>query len=243
MIGKPIQKLIIVCDEKTREYANYLRQLISVNDDGSEQIVGTADGTVEVGVWSEKEYQDQQKAISSNEHILFVGSNKTSASETKNMVEKFNQYGMKYGWLGKRAMMQVDDPLLSKEEYTKFIEFCAVYKQYFEKLAYQDQAKLSDSEKPASKEPAESADMTEIISPNENDVPAKNNQFFKFVGSARAVIINNVLEPIGAFAKAGAKGAFDGVKAHLVHKKIMDQQYRALTIILYLDGLKEFMEG
>lgn len=30
---KATKKLIIVCDEKTEQYANYLRQLISTNDD------------------------------------------------------------------------------------------------------------------------------------------------------------------------------------------------------------------
>ena len=56
MIGKATQKLIIVCDEKTESYANYLRQLISTNDDKDGQVVGVEDGTVNVAVWLEKDY-------------------------------------------------------------------------------------------------------------------------------------------------------------------------------------------
>lgn len=41
---KATKKLIIVCDEKTEQYANYLRQLISTNDDKDGEVVGIADG-------------------------------------------------------------------------------------------------------------------------------------------------------------------------------------------------------
>ena len=49
-MGKATKKLIIVCDEKTEQYANYLRQLISTNDDKDGEVVGIADGTVEAAV-------------------------------------------------------------------------------------------------------------------------------------------------------------------------------------------------
>ena len=56
MIGKASKKLIIVCDEKTETYANYLRQLISTNDDKDGEVVGVADGTVDAAVWLEKDH-------------------------------------------------------------------------------------------------------------------------------------------------------------------------------------------
>lgn len=101
MIGKATKKLIIVCDEKTEPYANYLRQLISTNDDKDGEVVGIEDGTVEAAVWLEKEYLANKAQISSNEHILFIGDNKTSKSESSSMIVKYDKYGMKYGWLGK----------------------------------------------------------------------------------------------------------------------------------------------
>ena len=51
-----ITKLIIVCDESTVGYANYLRQLISANDDEEDVIIGTKDGAIKVSVWLEKHY-------------------------------------------------------------------------------------------------------------------------------------------------------------------------------------------
>ena len=56
MLGKSTKKLIIVCDNKTEKYGNYLRQLVSVNDDNEDEIIGTEDGTVDAVVWLEKDY-------------------------------------------------------------------------------------------------------------------------------------------------------------------------------------------
>lgn len=238
MIGKATTKLIIVCDDKTKEYANYLRQLVSVNDDTDEQIIGTKDGSVETAVWLEQQYLDTQATISSNDHVLFVGNNKTSQSETKNMNVEFDKYGMKFGWLGKRGMMQVDDNLLNKEDYDSFIEFCTTYKQYFDKLAYQ-----KAEEKKETKEieviDVEPNNVTEVVEKNQENI----NKFLKAVSKAAAVVADKVLEPIEDVVVAGAKGAYEGVQALAVHRKIKDQQYRALTVILYLDGLQKFLEG
>ena len=82
MLGEKTTKLIIVCDEKTSEYANYLRQLVSMKDDTSDEIIGVKDGTVEVAVWLEKDYVANMATISSKEHILFIGENKVSKKET-----------------------------------------------------------------------------------------------------------------------------------------------------------------
>ena len=51
-----MKKLIITCDSKVEQYANYLRQLISANDDKDGEIVGVKDGELEVVVWNDKQY-------------------------------------------------------------------------------------------------------------------------------------------------------------------------------------------
>ncbi len=230
-MGKVTKKLIIVCDEKTEIYANYLRQLISTNDDKDEEVVGIADGTVEAAVWTDKEYLANKAQISSNEHILFLGDNKVSKAESSSMIVKFDKYGMQYGWLGKRAMMKIDNEMLSPESYDDFIEFCLGYETEFEKIAMK-KAKVK----------------VEASKDEESD----NN---KIKGFAKKVDIKKVGEAVVAgagVAVAGIPGALAGLsltvgidKAQALknHKKMKDQQYRALTVILYIDGLQEFMEG
>lgn len=231
MLGKHVTKLIIVCDEKTKNYANYLRQLISVNDDKDGEIIGIEDGTVEVAVWLDKEYLANAATLSSNEHILFIGQNKTSKSETSSMNIKFDLHGMKYGWLGKRAMMQVDDAMLNETQYNNFFNYCCEYEQQFEKIVYKQPKKLVKTQKNNEEKVLEVAEV-EIVEEKGKD----KKKIASVVGVAGAIVAAQILSPIGA------TGALIGINTLSSHKKIKDQQYRALTVIFYLDGLREFLE-
>ena len=125
-------ELMIVCDEKLMEYANYLMALIGQNDDVDGETVGTKDGMVNAAIWTPKQYQDSLAKITSNTHILFIGRFKEAKEQEKNIDFKFDKYGMHYGWLGKRAVMYVDDKMLKKEEYEKFFDFSKKYQKKFE---------------------------------------------------------------------------------------------------------------
>lgn len=215
MLGEKTTKLIIVCDEKTSEYANYLRQLVSMKDDTSDEIVGVKDGTVEVAVWLEKDYVANMATISSKEHILFVGENKVSKKETPSMSVKFDKFGMKYGWLGKRAMMMVSDSIKDKETYDQFIEFCQAYEQKIEAMSLERVCKYEEKNE------------------TEKGVVA-------LMKNKAATLAQLVVNPIGTAGVFGAVAGFNMLKDR---KKLRDQQYRALTVILYTDGLPEFLEG
>ena len=191
------KELIIVCDESLMEYANYLMALIGQNDDKDEQIVGTKDGTVSAAIWTPKTYKDTLPKITSNTHILFIGSFKEAKEQRKNVNSKFNKYGMHFGWLGKRAVMYVDDKMLKKDEYDHFLQFCRNYKKEFEKAT------------------------VNIV----NSLP----DYMKVIGTFLPVIY-----PVAIY------GLISGT---IAHKKIKNQQYRCLTIALYLDGLQKFLEG
>ncbi|EEW37084.1 hypothetical protein NQ540_01310 [Granulicatella adiacens ATCC 49175] len=211
MLGEKTTKLIIVCDEKTSEYANYLRQLVSMKDDTSDEIVGVKDGTVEVAVWLEKDYVANMATISSKEHILFVGENKVSKKETPSMSVKFDKFGMKYGWLGKRAMMMVSDSIKDKETYDQFIEFCQGYEQKIEAMSLERVLKYEDKDE-------------------------KEKGVVALMKNKAATLAQLVVNP-------GVFGAVAGINMLKDRKKLRDQQYRALTAILYTDGLTEFLEG
>ena len=183
------KELIIVCDESLMEYANYLIALISQNND--------KDGTVSAAIWTPKVYKDTLPKITSNTHILFIGSFKEAKEQRKNVNFKFNKYGMHFGWLGKRAVMYVDDKMLKKDEYDHFLKFSKNYQEEFEKAT------------------------VNIV----NSLP----DYMKVIGTFLPVIY-----PVAIY------GLISGT---IAHKKIKNQQYRCLTIALYLDGLQKFLEG
>jgi hypothetical protein len=126
------KKLLIVCDEKTKVFANQLSQLISSNDDTEDEIIGSKDGTLMASVWEEKHFIANEAQISSDQNILFIGSTKPAKWVIPNITEKFNQYGIHYGWLGNQAVIYVEDKLLKKEEYDRFNNFCKQQQKEFE---------------------------------------------------------------------------------------------------------------
>ncbi len=115
-----MKKLIIVCEEKLRQYGDFLAQLISFQDDKDEEVVGVKDGAVAAQVWTEKEYTANAPQISSEQYILFIGNSKLLKEKRTYMQDQFSQYGMCYGWLGKQATIFVDHSV-ALEEYDDFI--------------------------------------------------------------------------------------------------------------------------
>lgn len=113
MFGNGTQKtelpLIIVCDDKEMVYANYLIQLIGQKDDAGDSVVGVKDGSVSAAIYTTKIYKDNLPQIPSTQHILFIGLTSAAKEQSKTIEEKFSKLGMHYGWLGRRAVLYVDD--------------------------------------------------------------------------------------------------------------------------------------
>ena len=218
-----ITKLIIVCDESTVGYANYLRQLVSANDDEEDVIIGTKDGAIKVSVWLEKHYLDNMSTISSNEHVLFIGENQASKNEISSMNIKFDKYGMKYGWLGKRGMMLISKTIDNPEDYNEFIELCRNYKTEFELIEF----KKSLPEQAIDAAVSAMGDIPDIML-------NVGNTLLSFLGPVPAI----AADAVNAVAEATK-----WITTTDDQRKINDQQFRALTLILYMDGLSEFLEG
>lgn len=128
-----MKKLIIVCEKNSRRYADFLAQLVSLSDDIEGEIVGVKDGAVAAQVWSETDYTHQAVQISSEQYILFIGNSKLIKEKRYHMINKFSKYGMNYGWLGKQAVLYVDD-IVDVEHYDEFIEFAKENQSDIKKL-------------------------------------------------------------------------------------------------------------
>ena len=223
MFGKNITKLIIVCDDKTHGYGNYLRQLVSTNDDEDDYIVGTKDGSIEVAVWLEKDYLANMATITSDQHVLFIGENQASKNEISSMNVKFDKYGMKYGWLGKRGMMLISKTIDNPEDYNEFIELCRNYKTEFELIEFKKSL------------PEQAIDAAVNAMGDIPDIMLNvGNTLLSFLGPVPAI----AADAVNAVAEATK-----WITTTDDQRKINDQQFRALTLILYMDGLSEFLEG
>lgn len=134
MFGNGTQKaelpLIIVCDDKDMVNANYLIQLIGQKDDIEDSVVGIVDGSVSAAIFTPKDYKDNRPQLPSNQYILFIGQSSVAKEQSKTIPDLFSKLGMHYGWLGKRAVLYVDNtseewpwPEDKKEHYTDFLQF------------------------------------------------------------------------------------------------------------------------
>jgi len=230
MFEKQAKKLIIVTDEKNKPYANYLLALISAKDDKEGEVVGVADGSVEAVIWSEKNYADNEPTLSSNAHVLFLGDTKLSKAQRGGLSVKFDDFGLKFGWLGKRAVMYVDHVITSVVEYNRFYEYATKYQEDFTKAIERKTVQMQIA--------------GEIVDVDEKEYKRLHGKHVPAV-AALAALVSPIAGTVGTVAAAVAApvAAAKGVANLKERKEVMQQQQSMLTMIFYMEGLKEFLEG
>lgn len=243
-----MKKLIIVCEEKLRNYGDFLAQLISRNDDSDDRVIGVKDGLVAAQVWSEKEYSANAAQISSEQYLLFIGNSKLIKEKRKHMNGVFSQYGMNYGWLGKQAVMFVDQKV-SIDDYDVFFDFVnnELQKGNQKTIDRLIEEKASD-ESQEIREDLSDIEGTPSVSNEENAY----NPFIVGGVSTLSASANNtaiaLLKTQGAFKKVGAFGVdifnktAKGLEQLSKNKDIENQQYTCLVMLFYLNGLSSFLE-
>lgn len=248
-----MKKLIIVCEEKLRNYGDFLAQLISRNDDSGDKVIGVKDGMVAAQVWSEKEYTSNSAQISSEQYLLFIGNSKLIKEKRTHMNVVFSQYGMNYGWLGKQAVLFVDKKV-SIDEYDDFFEFVNnELKNGNQKTINRlIEEKSSDENRTNHKDFCNDEEINSTSVEEETDNVLHNTaentidiaEAIKTVGLMNSTAKKNQ----GAFKKVGAFGVdifnktAKGLEQLSKNKDIENQQYTCLVLLFYLNGLGSFLE-
>jgi len=107
------KEVIIVYDEETKEYADYLFALISTKKN------------IEARCLSLKQYEETSVTLSSENNMIFIGNNKIIENKRKYTDKIFKEYGMNYGWIGKNCIVYVEDKMLEQNEYKAFIDYAS----------------------------------------------------------------------------------------------------------------------
>ncbi len=226
------KQLIIVCGDSEKKYAMYLQQLVSARDDKEGEQIGTKDGAVNAVIWSEKQYEDNLIKLNSTNNVLFIGDSKLAKMSRENMDVKFNITGMSYGWLGNQAFMNVKNNSLTKENFGEFQELCEKYGKSFEK-------KLSEHYSPKELKAPEITTAVQTFA----DGSVSDNIKLMMTGAATGAVVGlAILYPVITIAALGGKAALDQVGNLLTSGKAHDRQYNLLTLIMYMDGLPQFLE-
>ena len=103
---------------------NQLKKLIqSEDDEDDEVIVGVRDGTCRIQRWDERKWLYRSRTDTLNAKTLVLGDVKGTEDGIKVMDVKFENYGVRYGWIGNCAYVTADRSCLrSKGMYEEFLK-------------------------------------------------------------------------------------------------------------------------
>lgn len=85
-----------------------LKKLVESDDDEDEVVIGTKDGTVRLIRWEEQKWVYRSKTDTVDTKVLVIGDCKGADNGLQLMDVKFDQYGVRYGWVGNRAYVHAD---------------------------------------------------------------------------------------------------------------------------------------
>ena len=107
------KEVIIVYDDDSKEYCDYLFALISTKKDTIARCL------------SLKQYEETIATLSSENNIIFIGNNKITENKIKYTNNSFKKYGMNYGWMGKHCIIYIEEKILEQDEYKAFIDYAS----------------------------------------------------------------------------------------------------------------------
>ena len=100
-----------------------LKKLVEAEDDEDEVVIGTKDGTVRLVRWEEDKWVYRSKTDTVDSKVIVIGDCKGADSGVKLMNVKYDQFGVRYGWIGNCAYVHADlRRIRAKGVYDAFLE-------------------------------------------------------------------------------------------------------------------------
>lgn len=125
-VDQNLTKLIIV--SKSKLLSSEIDKLINTKDDiDEENQVGTKDGTIHTIIWNEAAWDAFRQDLPENVKVLLIGNIKDSPNITFRET-KFEEFGVKYGWVNNIAKIQADPSFLSKK--STYNDFLSALKKF-----------------------------------------------------------------------------------------------------------------
>ena len=218
-----MKSLIIVTSKDTEKYANYLYDLIGLNDDTEDAIVGTKDGEVKAAVYTVQDFLHNRINISSSQYVLYIGNDKFIKEKREHIILKYNQYGMRYGDFGKAAYLYINH-VVEQNKYNDFIKLYEGIHGDVQKVKFK------------------ASDAAHIVS---GALVGAGAELGTGLLGAATILAAGALMPVVAIGGAGAlaAGGVSLAKKKKIDDQIKDQQYNCLILKYYLEGLNDFLNS
>ena len=119
MLGMKKTLIVVYKDEML---VNQLKKLVESHDDiDADNIVGTADDSINIVSWDEKVWLANKKAGNIKDKVLFLGDIKGTEKLIPVVDNVFDKYGVRFGWAGNQAILYADVAALADK--TVYVEF------------------------------------------------------------------------------------------------------------------------
>ena len=221
MFEQEQKQAIIVYRKKEEEYSHLMANLISAFTE------------YEIAEWEEKDWIANKATTSSSQKVIFLGDSKEAQKRHLGMIWKFNQFNMKYGWLGNQCIVDVD--LLSADDIRGFAEHYQLKASEYEEITENPTLRLPEKVLPEI--PAETTEVVEVLDIEEQ--PSEKNR----MGQARLFISKTYSEQKANLAKLHSN-TIAPINNQIIIGKLQKFQYNLLVREFVINGgMKEFMEG
>ena len=213
-------KMLLVCgDGKEKKYANNL-----LGNIGKANPSITAPNTI-----SESKYKGSITAADNtpNLPIIFFGNGKEAEEQSKGILWMFNNFGMKYGWLGKRCVITAEPKEIALQEQGAFAEY------YNSRIAeFNEIMKLNKI----------SLTKVNTVKQQTADLWPPTDDAAEKIGTAVGAVVAAPLLGL-IYALAGTVSAIEHGQAFFESKEIWKRQYELLTCEFLLNGFNIFLDN
>lgn len=237
------KKLILVGDEKSDVYCEFMSMLISSNDDVIDdegnvtEVIGVLDGSIDSAIWTSDIYRDNRAHTSSKQKILFIGKTESSSNVIPNLIVTDNdirKYGVTIGWLGNKAVIDVDSKIILESDAADNL-----YNEFFNKyinISKRFNHNIKNLEEQITKLNKQRASVNKVT---------KNVAS----GSAGVATATAIGTGVVALSLVSAAGIGLAIPAAIIFKKnkdnkkeLTEQLFRYAILKFYFDYLASFME-
>ena len=210
---------------------NQLRKMVETHDDSEQRIVDTKAVSINIVSWKEKVWLGNEKAGNIQGKNLFLGEIKGTDKLIPVLDIKFDEYGVRFGWAGNRAVVYVDPKVLTaRKDYDAFLEKLFALPIPDLLKATKESISVVESESPVEDAP-EHSDSEAIEADEKNH---KKADIFKGVKKA----ISTGTDVIGK-ARTQVTSKSEEV---FRNKSLMKRQMLFYGVVsFYNDGLEKFM--
>ena len=116
MFAAQEKSIVIVCNSETKQAAELFSGLIGELPDDNVRINAVV---IDENIFAK--YPPENK--SATQKIIYIGDFPESRLLRKNIIKwQFNEFGIRYGWLGNRALIFFDNTKMSENEFYKMAE-------------------------------------------------------------------------------------------------------------------------